>query len=514
MCSFPLPTTSLCNQIFDEYEKIFTASDRFFDVEMNDESAAAEFKAYLDDISFHTYLQTIAFRAYQNSPGSIFVIDLPSEQVGSRPQPYIYKLPLKSIIDISFKRNADGKDEISFLLYKVSDKVFVAIDDIYYRVFTETTSGGEITGTRTFSVTTESAHNLGYTPATFLPQATLYDENGASRKTQVSSSLGDLDWLLFYKVAQRMYETYGPFPIMSVPDEGCTYSGCDGGVIHTVSKRTGLDCFDACPACAKSSFTGPGTIIKRSTPRTKEDAPLGPAVEITPADIESLEYIKDNIDYTEWEIYAACVGSDDRTQSAEAVNEKQVQASVEGKRNVLARVRKEFESFATFVVNTMGKLMYAESYAGCTYNLGEQVLLYTAKDITDQFTSLKKAGVPGYLVSQKKQQLIQTEFKNNPQEQAKAELLNLLEPWPDLSLTECTTHQLHLLYPDLFFLKLDFAKFVSKFEITNGNIVTWGSLLNRDVKIQRLTQILLSYVTEIKPRRVEQTQQSGTASAL
>jgi hypothetical protein len=76
----------------------------------------------------------------------------------------------------------------------------------------------------------------------------------------------------------------------------------------------------------------------------------------------------------------------------------------------------------------------------------------------------RRQGFRCIYISQKKMQLIQTEFKNNPYEQRREDLLNMLEPWPDLSLNECLTYQLNSLYKEKFDLKLDFAKFVSKFE--------------------------------------------------
>jgi hypothetical protein len=94
MCQFPLPTTSLCNSIFDEYEKIFSAQDSFFDVELLDDTMKAEFKAYLDQKEVRHYFRTTAFKAYKKQPACLFVVDLPSIQTGLRPEPYFYKVPI------------------------------------------------------------------------------------------------------------------------------------------------------------------------------------------------------------------------------------------------------------------------------------------------------------------------------------------------------------------------------------------------------------------------------------
>jgi hypothetical protein len=249
--------------------------------------------------------------------------------------------------------------------------------------------------------------------------------------------------------------------------------------------------------CAKSRLVGPGTVIYKSVPRTKDDPELSNPVDITPAAVESLKQIAEKIDFLEWEIYANCVGSNDQQIQKNAINKDQVQSNVEGKRNVLQSIRKDFEACEKFIIDTMGRLMYGDYYVTCTVNYGDQVLLYTASDITTQYTDFKKAGLPTFMIAQKKELLIQTENRNNPYELRRSALLNMLEPWPDLSLTECkNVYQLDQLYKEKFALKLDFAKFVSKFELKNGDIVQWGSLLSLDRKIDSLTQILLRYVSE------------------
>jgi hypothetical protein len=508
MCQFPLPTTALCNSIFDEYEKIFTAQDAFFDVELLDDTMKQEFQAYIEEYKIRHYFQTTAFKAYKKQPACIFVVDLPSIQTGTRPEPYFYKVPISKVVDISMERSREGCDRIGMVIFQTGVNTFVQIDDGFYRLIVTTEDKSEILNF------TETPHGLGYAPATFLPQHPLYDEEDLSpiaRKTQISDVIGDLDWLLFYKVAERMYETYGPFPILTIPDTDCDYTDalgahCSGGIIATT--KNGQPWQYDCPVCKKNSLAGPGTVFYKSVPRSKDDPPeLSGAVTITPADVASLKHITEKIDFLEWEIYANCVGSNDQQIQKQAINQDQVQSNVEGKRNVLASIRRDFEACEKFIIDTMGRLMFGDYYITATVNYGEQVLLYTASDVVDQYMKFKEAGLPTFMIAQKKDLLIQTETRNNPYELRRSDLLNRLEPWPDLSLAECLTYQLNALYKEKFALKLDFAKFVSKFEAANGDIVQWGSLLSLDQKINRLTQILLSYGTEETSGQQQQSAQ-------
>jgi hypothetical protein len=496
MCQFPLLTTATCNSIFEEYQKIFEAQDHYFDVELLDDSLKAEFKDYLKRIHVHNFFKTQGFDDYKTQPAVIYVVDLPAVQTTDRPQPYINEVAISQVIDIGAEKTVDNKDRIGYLIYKVSDMRVVAIDDFSYRLLEKQKEGED------HMVIVDSRHNLGYTPATFLVQNALYkkeDKSPVARKVMLSNSLFDLDWLLFYMVAERMYETYGPFPITTVPETHCNYTDklgntCDGGFIPS-TKPDGTPWHYECPVCAKNNLVGPGTIFTKPIPRSKEDPTLEKPVEITPADVPSLEYITTKIEKLKAELKKNNVGGSDETVTKEAVNEKQVQTTVEGKRNVLCLVKTDFECAEKFIVDTMGRLMYGDYYVNCTVNYGEQFLLFTATDLIEQYANEKKAGLPNYLVNQTKELLTQTKYKNNPYQRQRAETLKQLEPWPDKSDTECIAIQYHLIFPEKFLLKTDFANFVSKFERANGDIVQWGSALSLDKKIERLTEILLKYAT-------------------
>lgn len=496
MCQFPLPTNALCGSIFEEYEKIFTAQDAYFDAELLDDTMRTEFKAYLEKIGLRKYFHNVAFKAYQKQPACLYVVDLPAVQTTLRPEPFVYKVAISHVVDIDISFGRDGQQRIDTVIFKKGKGTYIQIDELVYRVFRKEDQGEEL------MLMGESFHGLGYCPATFLCRP-LYDEEDKSpvaRKARVSDELSTLDWLLFYKIAERMYETYGPFPIITVPETKCDYTDnlknrCQNGAIAII-KENGQPSWYDCPVCKKNSLVGGGTVFTRPVPRRSEDAQLIEAVTITPPDIPSLEHISKKIDYLEWEVYSNCVGSNDEMVTKEAVNESQNQNIVEGKRNVLASVRKEFEACEQFIVDTMGRLMYGDYYVASTITYGEQVLLYTATDVTTQYTEFKKAGLPVFMIAQKKKLLLQTEFKNNPYEQRRSELLNMLEPWPDLSIVECMTYGLARSSPEIFALKLNFANFVSIFEQANGDIVAWGSLLSLEQKIFRLTKILHDYVKQ------------------
>jgi len=206
-----------------------------------------------------------------------------------------------------------------------------------------------------------------------------------ARKVPLSDSLGDLDWLLAYKIFERMYEVFGPFPITTIPETDCNYldalnNPCKGGYVSGIDLN-GKEYERECPVCAKNNLVGPGSIFTRPVPRQKEDPDLTNAVEITPADVESLDYITKKIDYLEREIFANNVGDSDQNITKEAINEDQVLMNMEGRRSVLQKIKKDFELTEKFLIDTIGRLMYADYYVGSQVNYGEQFLLMSAAEV-------------------------------------------------------------------------------------------------------------------------------------
>ncbi len=492
MCRFPLPTNALCSSIFDNYQKIFETRDAFFDVSMSQDTMKAEFMQYVKDTGIFEWFKTDGFEAYKKQFNCVFVVDMPALQLTPRPEPYFYKVPICEVIDM----DVEDDGTIEYVIFKGENDQVIAIDELRYSVW-QKDAGGE------YMLFLEAPHILEYCPATFFAQGALYDDeddNHIARKIPASESLGDLDWLLFYNIAQRMYETYGPFPILTIPEQRCDFTDayqnvCQNGMI-TGTMPDGKPYERHCPACAKSSIVGPGSIFSRPIRTSKDQPELGNAVDITPAEVDSLDYITKKVDYLEWEIYSNCTGSREEQIIKQAINQDQVVSSHEGERAMLLRVKRDFEAAVSFIINTMGKLMYGDYYEGCTYTMGDQFMLESRQEILDTFIGWKKAGLPIFLVSGKKEALIQSEYKNNSNEINRAELLNQLEPWPDMSLGECLTYQLNLQYPEKFLLKLDFAKFVRKFERANGDILFWGSALSQDEKVNRITQILQDYASQ------------------
>jgi hypothetical protein len=496
MCRFPLPTNDLVESVYTEYERMFSASDAVTEITIPDATLQDDFEKYVSGLKVREYFRNEGFKAYRTQPNSLYVIDMPVMQVGSRPDPYFYRVGIAKVVDIELFRG-----RIEMVIFKDTDLRYIQIDAGFYRVFEKTTGQD---GVETYMLISQSPHDLGYCPVTFHIHQPLYDyedKSPVARMCPVSGSVANLDWLLFFKVGERMYETYGPFPIMTIPEQECSYvdrnsgQACDHGRVIGI-RDDGTEHQYTCPSCSENSIVGAGTVFTKPIPRSKEDPELTKPVEITPPDVPSLDYITKKIDFLEWDFYEKCVGSNDKQSVKEAVNDKQVQSNAEGKRNVLFKIKRDFELTEKFIIDTIGRLRYGGLYTECNVNYGEDFLLYTEADLITQYTGVKKAGLPTYMVAEKKQRLISSSTKNNDYKRVRLDILDRLEPWTEMTLQECQQYQLDQKYPDLFLLKSDFAKFISKFELENADIVEFGSLIDYQTKIERIKTQLEKYVRE------------------
>lgn len=519
MCEFPLVTTASVSMIQDEYEKIFDANDANFSVNMRDDSMKQDFLNYLDTIKIHEFFKRDVFEAYKIRPNTILVIDLPVDQVTQWPEPFVNKIAIESVHDIVIERNVDGTDKIGLLIYRTDDRFddvtntyirrFVVIDDRAYQLWEERKA---VDNEIEHVLISEAVHGLNFCPATFIPSARLYSFDARStvaRKVTLSASLFDLNWLLWYITAKRVYETYGPFPIATVPkeeNENCTDDRCVDGTLHIHNPTLGDIVTMPCPACAKrkqNSLVGPGTTYEMQAPRSSDDPEFGPGVHFTHPETTNLEYIAAEIDRLEWKLYENNVGDNNEMITKQAVNEEQVHNSTRGKENLFLKLAKDFEQAEKFVINTMGLLRYGNWYVSCERSYGQEFLLYTVADLQDRYALCKKNGLPMHMIAYVRQLLAQTEHKNNSYQRLRVKILDLLEPWIDLTLAECVAYQYHLIFPDLFTLKVNFQTILANFELSNGDIIEWGAKLNFDKKIQLLTEIFKEDAKKINTGKIE-----------
>lgn len=483
----PVPTTDLVDVVFSELSKVFDAQNKHLSYQFSRPESREDFTNYLEWMEFSQFWENECFEAIRNRVNTIQVVDMAILKGNGKPQPYVFNLNIERVIAIEL--NDDGN--IAFLAYKDDGRI-VALDENHYRSY-----GVEGDDYKTLVLQVENMHLLGYTPARFL----MTDNIGKSKmikQSPISKALWALDRLLFRIISGENLEDYAAYPIYSIYDEDCIFKDvngntCQGGKI-TGTNRAGIDYVVDCPSCKDNFYMGPGSILTSKAPRTKDQADLLDQVKITSADVESLEYINGAIDRRKSGILFSCVGFDPESQSGKAQNEIKVISTYDSRQSVLMKLKRNIEKAKKWVIDTMASLRYGPVYLGCTVDEGTLFYLATSQQLQEKLKAAKENGASQFEIAMIKNEIYSNEYRNNPEQMQRIEILKRLEPFCDLSIDQLINLKASFPLNELdLFIKFNFDYFVCKFEDENGSITDFGALLPMSKRIEIIRNQLFSY---------------------
>jgi len=484
---FPVPTTDLVDVVFSELSKVFDAQNKNLNYQFSRPESRDDFTNYLEWMEFSQFWENDCFEAIRNRINTIQVVDMAIIKGKGKPQPYVFNLNIERVIAIEV--NDDGN--ISFVAYKDQGRI-VSIDENYYRSYN--IEGEDL---KTLTIHIENKHLLGYAPARFL----MTDNIGKSKmikQSPISKALWALDRLLFRIISGENLEDYAAYPIYSIYDEDCSFkdvngNSCQGGKIIGTGAN-GVEYVSDCPSCKDNFYMGPGSILTSKAPRTKDQADLLDQVKITSADVESLNYINGAVDRRKSAILNSCVGSDREMLTGQAQNELQVLSTYDTKQAILMKLKRNIEKAKKFVIDTMASLRYGKSYLGCTVDEGSRFYLATSQQLQDKLKIAKENGAAQFEIAMLKSEIYSNEYRNNPEQLQRIEILKRLEPYYGLSLDEIKTlKEVSQLNEIDLYIKFNFDYFVCKFEDENGSITDFGALLPMSERIEIIKNQLLSY---------------------
>ena len=102
------------------------------------------------------------------------------------------------------------------------------------------------------------------------------------------------------------------------------------------------------------------------------------------------------------------------------------------------------------------------------------------------------------------QQIIETEYRHNPQQMQRMIILSDLEPYRHLTRQEVQgLFDKGLVSRDELMIKLNFADFIRRFERENMNIITFGETIDYQKKIDTIKERLAEYAREAVPQKTE-----------
>jgi hypothetical protein len=485
----PVVSLEITQDIFQEYNRIFDGQNPFFNYEFSNPDFATDFKSYLNnELNDRNFFKTIGFEQLKYSINSILVVDMPSDGQGN---PYYYFLDVCNVIDVKSDKNGT----IKHLIFQINEKTVAVYDSESYRVYN--VDGEKIIG----EAIVDNPHGLGYCPASYFWDKNLKGTNTIEKKSPITDVLGRLDKYLVEDTFKEYADLYGTFPIITTYEELCNFDGCDNGFIsedYTVNVN-GIDEIQTrqvkCKACENKEEIGPGTIFEIPAPQTSDDPNLSNPVSVITPDTKSLEYIKAKLTEYAEKIREVTIGTRGKVLSESAVNETQIFGSFESRQNILLNIASSFEKVHKFANDTVARLMYGDAFISSVVYYGDQFFLKSVEQLMFEYEQAKKNGEPDEEIDQIYRQILVTKYKGNDDRIERAWILYNLNPEPHKTVEQATQLvTLGAMDQNDFVIKARFNNFIARFEREQTNVLDFGRELDFDVKIDRINEILKTYI--------------------
>lgn len=500
---YPVKTNEITDVCFDKLSRIFDGRNPAFNYQFVNNEQRIDWEDYRQSrLKEPEVWATKGWEFFKSEINSVLIVDMPREQRTARPEPYFYWLPIEDVI--TYKADPDT-GVMDFIVFKRRDEI-VVIDDFSYRVWRDEKHTGRIDGAPEM----EAAHDLGYCPARFFWNEPISLDEPDVKLSPLSSVLESLDWFEFFHISKRQLDLMGAYPILSGYEQSCDFSNaengdyCDGGFLRDRQGHYRLDMAGLlmrCPKCGNKRIVGAGSFVEIPIPSQEANQPdLRNPVQILKVDRDSLDYNVDEQNRLRDEIITAVVGQDEIVTDRDAFNEQQVRANFESVTTVLLRVKKGFEAAQTWVDETVCRLRYGNYFLSAKINYGTEFFLYTPDELRKRYKEAKDAGAPESELDTMLDQILETEYRNDPTKLRRMLVLAELEPYRHLSRAEASEmFDKNLISETDLRIKLNFSNFVRRFERENMNILEFGAAIPYPRKIETIMSEFRRYAAEQMP---------------
>ena len=182
----PLPTNQLTQSVNIALSRVFEGQDAFYRYDFEDPEMLADWNEFRDD----EFWKGEGMQAAINGIDSVWVVDLPSEQKGDKPEPQNSLIDISNVLDLSVNKTG----ECNYVIFRIGDKLFI-YDDETIRSFEYKNGIG--------ALLSEFRHELGYCPARMFWSDYLNTKSWVNHKAPLTNVLSELDWLLVHKVFKK-----------------------------------------------------------------------------------------------------------------------------------------------------------------------------------------------------------------------------------------------------------------------------------------------------------------------
>lgn len=354
----------------------------------------------------------------------------------------------------------------------------------------------------------DNPHDVGYCPARFFWNEPLSLSEPDVKQSPLTKQLEALDWFLFYHISKRHLDLYGAYPIYSGYEQSCDFSNgengdyCDGGFLKDKQGFYRLDAAGLlmrCPKCGDSRINGVGSFVEIPIPDGDKQPDLRNPVQMLTVDRGSLDYNVEEENRLKNDIITSVVGTNEEITTRDALNEQQIQANFESQSTVLNRVKKGFEAAQQFVDETVCRLRYGGLFVSAKVNYGTEFYLSNATELRERYKVAKESGASEAELDALQNQIIETEYRNNPTQLQRMLTLAELEPYRHLTRNEVLDlYGKQIISENDMRIKLNFANFVRRFEREYLNVLEFGYNMPFNSKINFIINKMNDYASESK----------------
>lgn len=504
MFRYPVCTNEVTGICFDKLSRIFDGRNPAFNYQFMTSEQREDWEYYRQDVLFEPNVWSQkGWEYFKAEHNSVLVVDLPTEQNSNDkyPQPYFYWLTLDQVISF----NIDSKTgNMEWIIFRQPNNIIAIFDNESYRLFKEEKGGliGELI--------VENPHDLGYCPARFFWNEPLNLSEPDIKAHPLSDMLSALDWYLFFSISKKHLDMYGSYPIYSGYEQACDFhndeSGdeCNGGFLKDRKGHYKIDSTGhlmKCPKCGDKRIIGAGSFVEVPIPQENQPDLRNP-VNILTVDRDSLDYNVAEQMRLKNDIITSVCGIDSELVNNKAINEKQVDANFENQSTILNRIKKGFEEAQIFVDTTICKLRYGNLFLSAKINLGTDFYTMSPATLREQYKLAKESGASEAELDNLQNQILETEYRNNPTQLQRMLILAELEPFRHMTRTEVIElFNKNLISEDEVIIKLNFTNFVRRFERENTNILEFGTTIPYSKKIDVITKKFIDYANERRKGR-------------
>lgn len=475
---FPLVSNNLISKGTDEWNKVFSAQDRVEEFRFTDEAYQDDFMVFLDKIDFKSTIQQNLFTKVKQAVNTIAIVDVPAAVEGQLiegerlAEPFIYFVETGKCKDV----DVDHSGNIQYVMFETGSKEkdnrrLIVIDTEYYRSFRINKDRDEL------SKEVESPHGLGFCPATFVWRDVVDPDLPIRRYNSVLESVADMDRYIMADVFKDHADLYASFPILwrYIDPVEPNYDDLDS---------------NGNPRKVEVPYMGPGWEIALEVPLGESSKMSTPAGFIN-AEATLLNYNKDKVRTLEVKIIKHLTGVDNEIQNEKAFNESQIRSQYETRHAVLGYWAENLQYVHNFLVTTIAKIRYGDSFVSANINYGNDFFIYDTITATKEYGEAKEAGLPAFMIAERRKVVKMAATRNSPNMQARYDVLEQLEPYLDIALKD-----IDKLTPE-YELKANFQSYIDRFEREQGgNIVTFAMHIDFGEKIKLIKSKLYDYVKE------------------